>query len=154
MNCLIIYSSNSGSTKQVAKIINKTIAGSKLIEASKLQKRDLENIEVIIMGSPSWYVNKKEGQPHEDILMLLENVFKSKDTVGKFKWVFFGCGDSSYLQFCKAVDIMENHIRKFEGEVVFESLKIDGFFFNLEDNITKAQNWANKFSQVLNSKAQ
>ena len=44
-----------------------------VLKAADLQPSSLEKYDVILLGSPSWYVNDKDGQPHETISNLLEN---------------------------------------------------------------------------------
>ena len=54
----------------------------------------------------------------------------------------FGCGDKSYLHFCGAVDELEGFVAQVKGKTASESLKIDGFFFDLEGNTEKIESWA------------
>ncbi len=41
-------------------------------------------------------------------------------------FALFGCGDSSYTYFCGAIDVLEDRVQKLGGNLVFDSLRIDG----------------------------
>lgn len=58
----------------------------------------------------------------------------------------FGPGDSSYPQFCKAVDILEERLKECGGEIVLDSLKIDG---EVEPRLEEAKEWGSKFPGKL-----
>lgn len=147
MKLLISYASNSGSTylvaKELAKILNADIK--KAVDTKVI---DFKDYDVILLGSPSWDVNNKEGQPHETMLALLEQI-KNSDISGK-QFAVFGCGDSSYLKFCGAVTEIENVLKAANAKLLCESLKIDSYYFDLDKNVKKVQKWG----EDLNSKIQ
>lgn len=55
------------------------------------------------------------------------------------KAVAFGCGDSRWAQFCKAVELLEERLQKCGAEVVAEGFKVDG---PVEDVMEEARRWA------------
>lgn len=147
---LIIYASNSGSTFLVARIIHKNLESKfKVItkKASVVKAGEIARASFVLMGSPSWSFGKKEGMPHESFLKMTTEInpknFKNKPIA------IFGCGDSSYTVFCGAVDYLEKFAKSNNGQLITASLRIDGFFFNLEKNSQKAQSWAQKLSKKL-----
>ncbi len=144
MKIAIIYASNAGSNyivgQTIGEILEKnghevTIKKAKDSEASDIVEKDL-----VILGSPSWYVNEKEGQPHEYILEFMSKL----ENLNGAKFAFFGCGDKSYLQYCGAVDEMEKIMSEKNIVKYCESLKIDHFFFDMDKNILIAKEWAEK----------
>lgn len=109
-------------------------------EVSQTQPDELGNYDLVVLGSPSWDFEDKEGWPHEDYLPFMEQV-KGKSFEGK-KFAVFGLGDSSYTHFCGAVEHLENIVKEAKGTLVSDSLRIDGFYFNQEQNSEKTREWA------------
>lgn len=144
MTALIVYASNSGGTYLTAKLIRESLesAGTKVSfkKARDTSIKDFEKTDLILIGSPSWKTKGKEGQPTQNILDLLEKL-KDKKLLDK-SFALFGCGDRSYLHFCGAVDELEQFVSKVKGKKVTESLKIDGFFFDVEGNTSQVEEWA------------
>ena len=151
MKILIAYASNSGGTYLAGTIIRSVledVAVSVVMKkASEVIPSDVIGYDVILLGSPSWGVDGKEGQPQETISDLLHNL-KEQNLVGKH-FALFGCGDSSYLQFCGAVDIMENSVREFKGIQLVPSLRLDSFYFELEKNRQLVNEWAKNLAASL-----
>lgn len=151
MKILLTYATNSGSTYLASNIIKETLqlcnnqVNHKL--ATNTRVKDMEEADLVIMGSPSWLVNDKQGMPHETMLDLMKKL--NSPAAKNKKFAIFGCGDCSYTFFCGAVDHMEKFVEKVGGNQVMPSLKIDGFYFNLKDTQEQAHAWA----QVLNDQA-
>lgn len=151
MTALIVYASNSGSTHLVAKQI------SELLESAGIQctvkkavdtnSSDLQDHELILFGSPSWKVDGVEGQPHETMTTFL-NSLDEKSFENKYL-ALFGCGDSSYLHFCNAVDVMNNTVTEKKATQLVEPLKIDAYFFDLDNNLAKVEEWALALSRKI-----
>lgn len=151
MKTLIIYASNSGSTYLTSKIIKEVLEENKnevtLTKASDVDVATLAYYDTILIGSPSWYVNKKEGQPHETILEFIEK--SNEINLSDKHMTAFGCGDSSYLTFCGAVDHLEEFIKKTKAIKLSDSLRIDSFYFDIDKNTQMIKQWANSLSKVL-----
>lgn len=146
MNLLIVYASNSGSTYLVAKQLQKKL-NSDLKKATDTNPDDFNGYDLILLGSPSWDVNNKEGQPLESMLSLMDSL-QDTDLKGK-KFAVFGCGDSSYLNFCGAVNEMEKFILSTGGTLITDSLKIDSYYFDLDNNVKKVEIWADELNKKL-----
>ncbi len=144
MKVAIIYASNAGSNFVVGKIIKEELEKNghevSFKKAQDSNEQDMVEKDLVILGSPSWYVNEKEGQPHE---FMLEFMGKLSYLNGQ-KFAFYGCGDRSYLQYCGAVDEMEKIMGEKNVSKYCESLRINHFFFHLEENIEQAREWAKK----------
>lgn len=143
MTALIVYASNSGGTYLTAKLIRDSLEsfGTKVFlkKAKDTSVKDLEEADLILIGSPSWYL-EEEGRPHGTIVDFMEK-FKDKDFSSK-NFALFGCGDRSYLHFCGAVDELEEFVKGVKGKKMSDSLKIDGFFFDLEGSTVQVEKWA------------
>lgn len=101
---------------------------------------DLNNFNNIILASPSWMVDNKDGQPHIHMKEFLLQKAAGVNLEGK-KIAIFGLGDTSYAHFCGAVDVMEKYVHDHGGELVQPSLRIDSFYFNEEENTKTLLNW-------------
>lgn len=144
MNTLIIYATNSGATEIVSQIVEEVLTGKGMTvtrkDVTQVKPEDLDAFELILLGSPSWDFDGKEGWPHEHFVPFMD-ALKQKVFEGK-KFAVFGLGDSSYNVFCGAVDHLENLILTVKGTRICQSLRIDGFYFNQDENSQKARQWA------------
>jgi len=144
MKVAIIYASNAGSNYMVGKVLEEEmkLKGHEILfkKAKDSTIEDIQEKDLVILGSPSWLVNGKEGQPHE---YMTEFMSKLGELEGR-KFAFFGCGDKSYLEFCGAVDEMERIMGEKKVEKYCESLRINHFFFHLEENLKIAKEWGGK----------
>ena len=96
--------------------------------------------EAVLIGSPSWDYQGKEGQLHEEMRTFLESA-EGVSLEGK-KVAVFGLGDSSYMYFTGAVNYLEKFVADHHGSLLIPSLRIDGFYFDLEKNEQLARDWA------------
>lgn len=149
MNLLITYASNSGGTHLAAKQIRDTLLSKvnkiTLKKAKDTKNSDFDKNDLIIIGTPTWLIDGEQGKPHETIIDLIKRL-KDKDLADK-KFAVFGCGDSSYIQFCGAVDKLDEFVKQKNGAKLIDSLKIDGYFFDLENNIKLIDLWIKKLTQ-------
>jgi flavodoxin len=64
-------------------------------------------------------------------------------------FAIFGLGDSAYPQFTGAVNHLEEFVKKLGGKLVIESCRIDGFFFDQENNEKKLTDWSARLDNIL-----
>ena len=143
MKILLIYATNSGSTSLAGCIIRDVLAKKYNVVVKKTVEVDpseLEKYGAIIFGSPSWDFEGKEGQPHQTMLVLMEKL-KGTNFSGK-PCAVYGCGDTSYTHFCGAVDELEKFVAAEGGKLVMDSLRIDGYYFDLQKNEERVGQWA------------
>lgn len=149
MKNLLVYGSLTGNTENVAQQIQKIIhdAGKELeIKNINLSSTaDLTQVEnLLIVASSTW----DDGLLCSDMADFLEeNTAELPDLTGK-KLAFFGCGDSNYPKFCHAVDTLENLFTSKGGQKVIDSLKIDGYIED-ENNQDKIKNFAQQLISWL-----
>lgn len=150
MKILIIYGTNSGGTQQVGTIISEELQKKKhsfvLMNARDADFETMTNHDLVIFGSCTWELvtpkKRFEGTLQADFLDFRDKL-KGKELVGQ-KFAVFGLGDSSYTNFCIAANHLEGMVRQLKGVLVAEPLKIDKFFFKLEENRKKIRTWAKK----------
>lgn len=124
---LIVYGSTTGNTETAAEYIADTLSGKGLEVVTK----DAANAEVaglgdgydlLLLGSSTWGEDEIELQ--DDFVPLYDDLDKA--AIKDRKVAVFGCGDSSYTYFCGAVDAIEEKVGELGGNLVSDSLKIDG----------------------------
>ncbi len=114
--------------------------------AVETKVEDLIASDLIVLGSPSWDYDGKEGQPHEDFIKFIE-LIKSVSLENKL-FAVFGLGDSSYMNFCGAVSALEEFVKNVKGKLVAESLKIDGYFLDQQKSTQSLTDWATKLAKA------
>lgn len=151
MNILVTYMSNAGGTYLMARTIRDVLKKKHTVtlkKATEVDAHDVPLYDALVIGSPSWKVEGKEGQPHEAILELLEDLRREKG-VQKLKTATFGSGDSSYTYFCGAVDIMSDKLKKIGTTNAHSPLKVDELYFHLDKNLDDVERWAKELSKAL-----
>lgn len=152
MRILIAYASNSSGAQQVADLVGDilTTAGHTVTvkRASESGAEDFDSYDLIVLGSCTW--ERFEGKKRLDG-QLQQHMF---DLVGKMKeqlfpkkqFAIFGLGDSTYTHFCAAADHLEKFVANLGGTLAIPTLRIDRFFFDLENNRHQAEDWAKKIT--------
>ncbi len=132
MTILVVYGTLSGSTMTAADIIATTLRqnGNEVSEVSAdLASRDqLAANDMMVIGSPSWEDEGKDGQPLPEVRKFLSGL-TSADLSGK-KVAIFGLGDTSYPHFCGAVDVLEGMLKERGVSPVVPSLRVDRYYSN------------------------
>jgi flavodoxin I len=143
MNILVIYDTYSSSTETAVAFATDILKTSqhtvKIIKAHEADPTSFSNFDLVILASPSWWVDEKDGQPHihyKDLFAKAENMNFSSQS-----FAIFGLGDSTYAHFCGAVDCLEKFVKDHEGKLVVESLRIDSFYFDQANNEEILKRW-------------
>lgn len=151
MNILLVYATNSGTTMSSAQTVNdKLVAKGHTVTMKEVRdttESDFTAPEAILLGSPSWDFEGKEGMPHEDWLPLMEKL--KTMTFENKPFAVFGLGDSSYKHFCGAVDHMEELVNTMKGKLLVPSLRIDKFYSDQTGNMDKINAWADSVIAAL-----
>lgn len=155
MRVLIIYATNSSGTLNAAELIQQV--GQRhghtveLIRADKIDPADLEGYDLVILGSCTWekVVGDKhlDGQLQQHFLNLVEKMRGAK--LSGVKMAVYGLGDSGYRKFAAAAEILSRFIKDIGAEQVGETLKLDRYYFEYNQNRPKVESWAeNVFQQA------
>jgi len=109
-------------------------------------KDQIKDSQLVILGSPSWEDEGKDGQPLPDMTKFLKTL-TAEDLDGK-KVAIFGLGDTSYQHFCGAVDVMTELLKALKAASIIEPLRVDRYY-SLPDNETKTRQWADTLVKSL-----
>lgn len=150
MNILLIYATYSGSTGEAVGLVTAelTKTGHTITTKSPLEATltDCTTADFLLLASPSWDYEGKDGQPHEDFMPFLKTLEQVQLT-GK-PYAVLGLGDSAYQHFCGAVDILEEFMNARGATKATDSLRIDKYFSS-HDNPTKVTDWAKNLLALI-----
>ncbi len=143
MKCLFVYGTLSGSTMSASEIAAATLRTHNhtvnLFSADAVTHDKVAGYDVLIVSSPSWEDQGKDGQPLPEVRAFVESL-TATDLTGKHV-ALMGLGDTSYPHYCGAIDVMEEILKKVHVTPVVTSLKIDRFY-SLAENEQIVKNWA------------
>lgn len=149
---LIAYATNSGGTLTASEFIQESLKTKNFEVALKdirgVKKDTLTEYDLVIFGSPSWNYDNKEGQPHE----FFTKFMTENNELALKKVAVFGLGDTAYLRFCGAVDIILDFAKKNGAEIIAEPLRVDGFFFSQKENEDLIEKWIEFLTRNISSK--
>ena len=147
MKTLMLYATYSGGTQIAVQSVEAEFVKKNhsvtLKTPSQVNPDEIPSFDCIIFASPSWDYEGKGGQPHEEFFSLFPKLEKL-DLSGK-KIAIFGLGDTSYPEFCGAVDVLEKFVTDHKGTLSLPSHRINGFLFNQEEETKKLVEWASTF---------
>lgn len=149
MNILLLYTTNSGGTEMVAGEIMQRLTGH-TVDVRRVLDTNPDEIkahEFIILGTPSWDFDGKEGQPHEDWFSFKKDL-QGNPFEGK-KCAVYGLGDSSYKIFSGGVTELEHWTDEWKMTRVTDSLRIDKYFYKQAEAIEAIDAWCKKLLDVL-----
>ncbi|MBT2656107.1 flavodoxin [Bacillus sp. ISL-18] len=124
MDNIIVYASMTGTTELIARSIAEELARSgwhvTVKDAIDTFAEELLSYDCILIGSYTW----GDGELADDIMCFHEELL-AVPLSGKLA-AAFGAGDSSYEQFGRAVNILEETLENQGCQVITPGLKVDG----------------------------
>lgn len=145
---LVAYGSLTGNTQMVAERIADHCKSHghvvTLQNIGELSPDDLTTYEVLIIGSSTW----DDGQLQVDAQGIVDQFNRSPISLANTRYATFGCGDSSYVTFCLAVDTLSDLLKKAGSKQLISGLKIDGFP-EMPENITATEQWNKKLTESI-----
>lgn len=153
MNILIIYATYSSSTEATAEFVKQCLESkqskTKMVLASNAASEDISQYDLILMGSPSWLQNGKQGQPHAFFFDLMD-AWKDVSLKG-MQFAVFGSGDKTYTYYCGAVDVLQDFIKKQGGTIVIDGYRQENFYIDIGDNQEALQEWVDELHNKISS---
>ncbi|MBY0093030.1 flavodoxin [Priestia aryabhattai] len=142
---LLAYASMSGNTEAIADLIEEELVKHglhvKRAEVYDIDASDLVSAESIIFGAYTW----GDGELPDDFLDLYDEM--DDIDLSQKQMAVFGSGDSSYDVFCGAVDLIEEKIKRRNGNIAVPGLKIELSPFG--EDIEKCKVFAKGFAEVV-----
>lgn len=143
MKCLLVYGTLSGSTMSASEVAAATLRTANhtvdMFSADEVTREKVAEYDALIVSSPSWEDQGKDGQPLPEVRAFVESL-TNEDLSGK-KVALIGLGDTSYPHYCGAIDVMEEIFNKLSVTLVVPSLKIDRYY-SLAANEQAVKDWA------------
>lgn len=149
MRILITYGTNSTGTQEVAQIIQAELEHVQhavtVLAAQHVDPATVASYDAVVLGSCTWDRRTEtgkllEGQLQYDMFALLEKLRDQK--LDRKRFVVFALGDRRFTDFCAAADFLEAFVKEKKGTLLHQSLRIDGYFFRLEETRKQARDWA------------
>jgi flavodoxin I len=148
MRIYIVYATYSNSTQFACEVLTTALqeAGHQVrMELANLaQATDIAQAELVILASPSWDYDSKEGQPHEDFLQFFSAI--DSTVLAQKPYAVLGTGDSNYTYFCGAVDILTQQLNSADAVQYAQPLKLDQYYLNEAACHEQIKTWARAFS--------
>ena len=125
---LIVYGSSTGNTEFAAETIESFLSEN----GYEVVLTDVSNTgidifdepyDLYLLGCSTWGEDEIELQ--EDFEPFYTEMTGSL-SLEKKRFALFGCGDSTYTYFCGAVDLLEERVQRLGGNLIPDSLRIDG----------------------------
>lgn len=141
---LVIYGTTTGNTEMMAEnIVSELKSGgaeTAMKNVTDAKVHELSEYDVILLGSSTW----GDGELQDDFAEFYSDL-EEADLKGK-KATVFGPGDSSYENFCEAVNILEKCLKKCGAELLLDGLKIDGEIYDSTELIIK---WSQQLTKSI-----
>ncbi|MED3933505.1 flavodoxin [Priestia megaterium] len=142
---LLAYASMSGNTEAIADLIEEELVKHglhvKRAEVYDIDASDLVSAESIIFGAYTW----GDGELPDDFLDLYDEM--DDIDLSQKQMAVFGSGDSSYDVFCGAVDLIEEKIKRRNGNIAVPGLKIELSPFG--EDVENCKVFAKGFAEVV-----
>lgn len=143
MDAIIVYGSTTGNTELMATQIGDTLAESGLdVTVQNVTGTDVHELlkyDIILLGSSTW----GDGDLQEDFIPLYDQL--NDIVLNNKKAAAFGPGDSSYDQFCEAVNLLDEKLKEIGADIIAPGLKVDGDIEKAEPAI---RDWAKNIASV------
>ncbi|NLW45623.1 MAG: flavodoxin [Syntrophomonadaceae bacterium] len=136
---IIVYGSNTGNTETLAGALAEELQSRfevNVQNVADITPDDIMAYDLILLGSSTW----DDGELQEDFQDFYEEMDRL-DLSGK-KVAVFGPGDSSWEDYCRAVDLLEEKSRELKADIIAPGFKWDGDID--EEAIAEIKKWASK----------
>ncbi|AMA72860.1 MULTISPECIES: flavodoxin [Aneurinibacillus] len=122
-NVILVYASLSGNTEEIAELVAEGVKSQGVLVDIKsvveINATDLLDYDGFLLGAYTW----GDGELPDEFLDFYDDM-ESLDLTGK-KAAIFGSGDTSYPDFCAAVDILEERAKASGADVTLPGLKVE-----------------------------
>lgn len=138
---VVIYGSTTGNTETLSQAVEKGLIKGGMevtvMDVTKAEINKLGDFDLIVLGCSTW----GEGELQDDFIAFYDAM--KNDHFDQKKVAVFGPGDSDMYPdyFCDAVTIIETKVKECGGDIVLESLRVDG---DVDPALGDAEDWGQK----------
>lgn len=133
---LVIYATLTGNTQMAAMQLADSL-NLETMSVDELPLREYKNYDLLVFGVSTW----GEGDFNPATEDFINKIKSEKQKFEGVNFALFGLGDSSYTNFCGAVDKVAGELKSVGGKIIGDIHKIDGFVD--EEKAANLLNWAN-----------
>lgn len=136
---IVVYGSNTGNTEILAGALTEELKARYDVTTRNvidITPKEVLDYDLIVLGSSTW----NEGELQDDFQDFYDDM-DQLDLTGK-RVAVFGPGDSSWEEYCRAVDILEEKSSQLKANLVTSGFKWDGDID--EEAITEIKKWASQ----------
>ncbi len=150
---ILIYGTDTGNTETLSEpIVEGLKAGGIEVTVKDVEDasvNELANYDLIVLGCPS-YGGEEDAEDIDNLLEGFHDFYNEMENIslsGK-KSAVFGPGDSEEYPdtFCKAVDMLEERLKKCGAEVIVDGFRVDG---DVDPAIGDAESWGSEVAQNI-----
>lgn len=143
---LIVYATYSGSTEGTALYIKKLLEENQhevqIKHIRETTPDDIRRHDLSIIGSPSWLQNGKQGQPHALYFTFFDTY--ADESFEDCHISLFGLGDTTYVYFCGAVDIIREFFTDRKAHIIAEPLRMENIYVETDAKKKCVEEWVQK----------
>ena len=150
---ILIYGTDTGNTGILSEpIVEGLKAGGMEVTVKDVEDasvNELANYDLIVLGCPS-YGGEEDAEDIDNLVEGFHDFYNEMENIslsGK-KSAVFGPGDSEEYPdtFCKAVDMLEERLKKCGAEVIVNGFRVDG---DVDLAIGDAESWGSDVAQNI-----
>ena len=150
---ILIYGTDTGNTETLSEpIVEGLKAGGIEVTVKDVEDasvNELANYDLIVLGCPS-YGGEEDAEDIDNLLEGFHDFYNEMENIslsGK-KSAVFGPGDSEEYPdtFCKAVDMLEERLKKCGAEVIVDGFRVDG---DVDTAIGDAESWGSDVAKNI-----
>jgi flavodoxin I len=139
LKALIVYGSTTGNTQALASLLEEGLSTKgyavTLLDASNAKPENIcQGYDLVLLGCSAW--GDDEIVLQDDFEPFFQQLHTSG--VAGHKCACFATGDSSFTYFCGAADTIEKRLEELGGQLIMDSLKIEG---SPSPNDKEVQRW-------------
>jgi flavodoxin short chain len=150
---ILIYGTDTGNTEILSEpIVEGLKAGGIEVTVKDVENasvNELANYDLIVLGCPS-YGGEEDAEDIDNLLEGFHDFYNEMENISlnEKKSAVFGPGDSEEYPdtFCKAVDMLEERLKKCGAEVIVDGFRVDG---DVDAAIGDAESWGSDVAQNI-----
>jgi len=151
---ILIYGTDTGNTEALSEpVVGGLTAGGMEVtvkDVGDASVNELANYDLIVLGCPSYGGEEEDAEDIDNLVEDFHDFYDEMENIslsGK-KSAVFGPGDSEQYPdtFCKAVDVLEERLKKCGAEVIVDGFRVDG---DVDSAMGDAESWGSEVARNI-----